>query len=360
MLFLLKIIILYNSIMLKHTLYTCNICNSKPDQISHHLLHIATDKHKTKRELFRYKCNTQDKQTLYDKYNTCDIDTIIKLMETNNKLKLKLKHHNVAYEIDNISSLMADNNSISNREDLKDKIHELHNFLRNNGAGYGMNALKVFNIIYGLKKLDQCNLYEYVDMNDPECHFNHLLELAQAGKDEELGELIIGRVLDQITDSKIKDLLMYEIPKQIKGNVFSHLVKEIHNITNIEQTSNVQLAGKVYEYFIGRDESAISELGAYFTDRHIVNYIYSKLDIQLEADGSIGTMIDMFGGSGGFTTGYIHYLKDTFGDQIDWTTELDKIYHYDMNEDVNKSAALELFCITGEFPDMKKNILTSK
>ena len=43
-------------------------------------------------------------------------------------------------------------NSVSNKEALKDKIHEIHNYLRNNGAGYGMNAFKVFNIIYGLKK----------------------------------------------------------------------------------------------------------------------------------------------------------------------------------------------------------------
>ena len=40
-------------------------------------------------------------------------------------------------------------NNISNKDALRDKIHEIHNFLRNNGAGYGMNALKVFNIIYG-------------------------------------------------------------------------------------------------------------------------------------------------------------------------------------------------------------------
>ena len=41
------------------------------------------------------------------------------------------------------------------KEALKDKIHEIHNYLRNNGAGYGMNALKVFNILYGLKKLEE-------------------------------------------------------------------------------------------------------------------------------------------------------------------------------------------------------------
>ena len=53
-----------------------------------------------------------------------------------------------------IFELKTEHHSISNKEALKDKIHEIHNYLRNNGAGYGMNALKVFNIIYGLKKIE--------------------------------------------------------------------------------------------------------------------------------------------------------------------------------------------------------------
>ena len=53
-------------------------------------------------------------------------------------------------------------NTISNKESLKVKIHEIHNYLRNNGAGYGMNALKVFNILYGLKKIEENNLFDKV------------------------------------------------------------------------------------------------------------------------------------------------------------------------------------------------------
>ena len=49
--------------------------------------------------------------------------------------------------------LTVDHSAVSNKEALKNKIHEIHNYLRNNGAGYGMNALKVFNVIYGLKKI---------------------------------------------------------------------------------------------------------------------------------------------------------------------------------------------------------------
>ena len=199
--------------------------------------------------------------------------------------------------------------SISNREALRDKIHEIHNFLRNNGAGYGMNALKVFNILYGLKRIEEKNLIDKVALKKPECEYSYLLKLANEGKDEILTQTIFNFVIPEIyNNEKIGDLLFYHIPLNIRTNIFSHLIKEINEITKIEKSCNVLLSGKIYEYFIGRDETAISELGAYFTDRHIVDFIYNKVDIQPYNDGTIDNMIDMFGGSGGFTTGYINYL----------------------------------------------------
>ena len=148
-----------------------------------------------------------------------------------------------------------------------------------------------------------------------------------------------------------KELLFYEIPKGINGKAFRYLIQEIDSITKIEKDCNVLLSGKIYEYFIGRDETAISELGAYFTDRHIVEYILKKLDLEINENGSVPSMIDMFAGSGGFTTGYVNFLKNKYPN-INWNKGINKIHHYDMNEDVIKSAGLELFCLTGELPDM--------
>jgi type I restriction-modification system DNA methylase subunit len=254
----------------------------------------------------------------------------------------------------NRSQLQIESMSISNREALKDKIHDIHNALRNNGAGYGMNALKVFNILYGLKKIEENGLIDKVGLKRPECEFSYLLKLATTSndKDADITNLLFGPILTSISESEIRDLLFYEIPRNIKTNVMPFLIKEIDKITMIEKTCNVLLSGKIYEYFIGRDESAISELGAYFTDRHIVDYIYERLDIGIDEDQSIGSMVDMFGGSGGFTTGYINYLNSKYGRQIDWNTEINKIHHYDMNEDVIKSAGLEFFCLTGVLPNL--------
>jgi restriction endonuclease S subunit/type I restriction-modification system DNA methylase subunit len=246
---------------------------------------------------------------------------------------------------------MVETMSVSNKETLKNKIHDIHNYLRNNGAGYGMNALKVFNVIYGLKKIEEYGLLDTVKLSHT-CKFSYLLELANDSKDDELTEKILHDVLDSISVSDVRDLLFYEIPKNIKSSAFSYLVKEIDKITIIEKTCNVLLSGKIYEYFIGRDQTAISELGAYFTDRHIVDFIFGKLDPTIYEDGSIPTMIDMFGGSGGFTTGYINYINNKYKDWVKWGDEINNIHHYDMNEDVIKSAGLEFFCLTGVLPNM--------
>lgn len=252
------------------------------------------------------------------------------------------------------NTIIDKSNGVTNKAALKEKIHAINNYLRNNGAGYGMATLKVFNIIYGLKKIEEKKLLDKVNLNS-DCKFSYLLQLANEDKCELLAELIFGSVLTSISNSKISELLFYEIPKNIKGSVFVYLIKEIETIAKIEETCNVLLSGKIYEYFIGRDDSAISELGAFFTDRHIVNYILEKLDPEINKDGSIPTMIDMFGGSGGFTTGYINYLIAKYP-KINWATEINNIYHFDMNIDVVKSAGLEFFCLTGELPNMKNNM----
>jgi type I restriction enzyme S subunit len=362
--------------MLNQKTYSCGICKTTPDQISHHKSHIETQKHKVKRELFEFKLFKLTNLELEENYKTTNIKDIITEIETiiyspidkvnssinNKKLKKNIfNSHNIKEDIsedinEDINTtnniMIEQTNSVSNKEALKDKIHEIHNYLRNNGAGYGMNALKVFNILYGLKKIEENGLFDKVSLTKPDCEFSYLLKLANENKDEELSELIFGNVLQSICDSELKELLFYEIPQNIRGSVFVYLVKEIDKITIIEKTCNVLLSGKIYEYFIGRDESAISELGAYFTDRHITKYSLQKANPKRNEDGTIPNMIDMFGGSGGFTTEYINYLNEKYPQLINWTNEINKIYHYDMNEDVIKSAGLEFFCLTGVLPNM--------
>jgi len=308
--------------------------------------------------------------------------------------------------------------SITNKDSLRDYIHGIHDYLRNNGAGYGMNALKIFNIFYGLlkieendelfkklitpikgidikkidiifkfSKLDQkykdnfIKLFEDSDIENHEDYeilmegfrkvyrFTNLLEYQKPDhqNDERLLEIINGPILDRLADGNLRNFLFYEIPP-LRNEIYCGLVKKISVLRKQDEENNIndthfQLNGKIYEYFVGRDKSAISEMGAYFTDRYIVNYIYQNLlEPVLNDDGTVKTMIDMFGGSGGFTLGYTEYLMNKY-ENIDWTTNINNIYHHDMNEDVVKSASLEMMCLTGIIPEdnfMKDNSFNSE
>ncbi|MBA43079.1 MAG: hypothetical protein CMF62_03605 [Magnetococcales bacterium] len=239
--------------------------------------------------------------------------------------------------------------TISTKESMKETIHDIHNFLRNNGAGYGMNALKLFTLFYGLAKIENNGHFKSSNLPDT-CKFsnirNKLKENCEIGY-EYVNEEVIQYIYE---NDKINRMLTCEIPESITGNILHLLVEKVYELVKKEKKLNFQLAGKIYEYFIGRDQTAISELGAYFTDRHITEYIYNNvLQPTLDKEGNVQSMVDMFGGSGGFTLGYLTYLIEKYPD-IDWKTQINNVYHYDMNLDVVKYAMLEFYCLTGYFP----------
>jgi len=343
------------------TTYTCAICKmidentsgTGPCKKSHINNHHKSSIHKKNCEITRLNLQMKTMDDILIDYPEY-LDDVNKFENKNKLIEQIIKERSIVKTVvDKVEKPILNiqmNSNISNKEALKEKIHEIHNFLRNNGAGYGMAALKVFNIFYGLKRIEENNLF-HISSLSKECKFSFLLEKSKEN-DDELCDIIYNQVLNSLSNSKLKYFLFYEIPRNMKGNVFSHLINELDKLTEIEKSSGEQLTGKIYEYFIGRDRQAISELGAYFTNRLIVDYIYKQLNLELGEDGSIGTMVDPFGGSGGFTTGYINWMKEKYPD-INWSSEINKIHHYDMNEDVIKSAALEFFCITGEVPNME-------
>ena len=121
---------------------------------------------------------------------------------------------------------------ISNRDELKDKIHEIHNFLRNHGAGYGMGALKVFNVFYGLMKIEKHGLFDDIGLSD-ECRFSSLLKIASKVHSEEILVNLMDDILDSINSNDISYFLYYDIPRNLKEDTYVFLIKEINKITRI-------------------------------------------------------------------------------------------------------------------------------
>ena len=264
-----------------------------------------------------------------------------------------------------------DTNLFVTNDDLKEFIHGIHNFMRNNGFGYGKDALETFNFFYGLKliesKLDNLSLLNENQKNllDYKKLIDHIEERKK--EDWNPGKFIpittrLDKILDEIDELKkrggsyelIYKYIFHNIPNRktsIREEKWYELINKINKIPVGYEKGRVNLSGKVYEYFVGRDKQAISELGAYFTDRHITEKIFDILNIDLDENNNIKTMIDPFGGSGGFTLGYANYLNDKFRDKINWENNVNNIYHFDIAESVVNMTGLEMFAITGFMPE---------
>ncbi len=338
------------------TTYTCEICKTKPDQLSHNKKHCESESHKDKCKIFKLTLNkntVKKLKELYPDYKNLKtkkqiIDKIVEDMSSvkhvvEKKLEIiECQKYKPSSDIDfNL------NVGINSREEMKNRVHSLHNFLRNNGAGYGMNALKMFSLFYGLNKIEDNKHFEKTGLDEC-CKFSKIKKLFEENMNIGFENITKNVLRSLYKNDKFKHMLYFQIPEQIAPTTLKKLIDEVDALFEIEKSENFQLAGKIYEYFIGRDQSAISELGAYFTDRHITTYIYEEvLKPTLDEHEHVREMIDMFGGSGGFTLGYMDYLIKNFN--INWEENQNKISHYDMNIDVVKYAMLEYYCLTGEF-----------
>jgi hypothetical protein len=261
--------------------------------------------------------------------------------------------------------------SICTKEQLKSHIHKIHNLIRNSGAGYGLDAFKIFNFFYGLKILEP--YWEYFKLKSAK--FSHLVELAKIQKQSENYE-IIEEIFGDKSDLKnkpgclhelakneyLKNIIVSKINDNLKTDFYKQIILEINKIPTINNKKksdivgnklDVDIKGKTYEYFIGRDRQAISDLGAYFTDRYITNYVISLVKPEL-IDDKLPMYIDPFGGSGGFTLAFISYINSKYP-KLDWKKNIKSINHHDMSEVVVKSCALETLALTGSIPDISES-----
>ena len=260
--------------------------------------------------------------------------------------------------------------SINTKEQLKSHIHKIHNFIRNSGAGYGLDALKLFNFFYGLKVLDP--FWDEYKLKSKK--FSELVKMAKKAIDNSDEEEIIrelfrkdvnnfGCLYELFHNKELSKIIVNKINEGLKSEFYKQIILEINKIPTVNNKQktdivnekfDVDINGKIYEYFIGRDKEAISDLGAYFTDRHITNYIIDIVKPQI-INKKLPTYIDPFGGSGGFTLTFITYLKTKYPKFI-WN-DIEPIKHFDMSDVVVKSCALETFALTGKIPDMKECFL---
>ena len=128
--------------------------------------------------------------------------------------------------------------------------------------------------------------------------------------------------------------------------------KEILEILNrvklAEVDCHMDVLGWVYEQHLRTGSSAARDLGQFFTDRYICEYMVKLCKPGFKTDGVPESICDPAMGTGGFLTMFIKYYKEFYPDtQVDWSVQLKEVYGCDTDPKVAGVARLNLFMETG-------------
>ena len=312
--------------------YKCGICDSKSDQLSHHKMHINTQKHKDKRTILELNLKSMTNEKLVEKYKTDNINEIINKIET---IKImKKKKEKVAMDSKktisgNINWNLEDNlDSNSNYAPIKSKLNSIikqcHNLLYGKGGSIvGTKAQNDIMRILCLKILqsqfndenselwDRCNKVKS-DGNMSDTQFvrfktycNDITEITK--KDDVFKEwkIFVNKFL-----SKVFPSIYYENDNKFncdKSPCIIELIKTIDSLVIDDEFKDAfsTTCGDIHESFraYGGKNSGAKDLGQFFTPRHLIHLMFHGigLDKLIEHMEDI-TIYDPCMGTGGFLT----------------------------------------------------------
>lgn len=308
--------------------YKCSICDSTPDQLSHHKSHLKTSKHKDKKELFKLQLEKLTNEELQERYKTNKIEDIVRNNETTimDNSNIEIIKKNISGDI--LWSL--DKNKETNKEykdikgDLDNIIKKCHQLLYSKGGSIvGSKAQNDIMRILCLKILQP----QFKDKESP--LYNRCLSVKKNDKKitEDLFEkyMLFCNDLNEIT--KLEDIIKewklfiqkfvsYVFPSIYfendekfncdKSACISDLIVLINSleITDKFKDAFSTSCGDIHESFreYGGGKGA-KELGQYFTPRQLIHLIFHGigLDKLVEKMDNI-TIYDPCMGTGGFLT----------------------------------------------------------
>jgi restriction endonuclease S subunit len=142
-------------------------------------------------------------------------------------------------------------------------------------------------------------------------------------------------------------------------NIVKH--KEILEILNGIKMEDVDcqmdILGWVYEQHLKTGSSAARDLGQFFTDRFICEYMVNLCEPEFKGKGVPESVCDPSMGTGGFLTAFMKYYKNKYPKTpIDWSVQQKEIHGCDTDPKVAGVARLNLFMESGG--NRFNNILT--
>ena len=124
---------------------------------------------------------------------------------------------------------------------------------------------------------------------------------------------------------------------------------EILDKVNMEQIDcQMDTLGWVYEQHLKTGSSAARDLGQFFTDRFICDYMVALCKPGFKSNGVPESVCDPSMGTGGFLTSYMKFYKKHHADKsVDWSIQNKEIHGCDTDPKVAGVARLNLFMESG-------------
>jgi len=234
---------------------------------------------------------------------------------------------------------------------MEQPIDKIRNILRKEGIT-GMNSIEHC-IIFVIARMLNDNLCEKTNI-DKKYTYNNLII-------DEDGDRIKGQELfDKIYTEGNVDCLVGQIIKKIKytnikfnNKMSTSSVEEIMKILekiDFEHLSiKYDIIGTIYELHLKSGTSnAMRDLGQYYTNRQVINYMIKLCDPIMNKKGQIETISDPTMGTGGFLTMSVKYLNEKYKNKVDWSKNKNNLIGFDIDDNVKNMAMLNMFLETGE------------
>lgn len=381
--------------------YQCLICNTNPDQKSHHDAHLKTNKHTAEKKIKKLELEKETEEALIKKYNTSDIDKIIKSLEKHeitqtNEFEKKKKTNKLIFDInqnpdDQQYSKICDQGF---KDTFLSFVGRMHNLLRG-GAVTGDDALD--DILYTLMLcyLEKNNKIEEFGMNDfknyqaeddfYEDEFNEYKKFLKISVLKESEELIrpsqyqndietcavvkCGILLKQ--HPKTKNLIVKKDFFHCKdGKVLHQLFKECYNFVfqNILETkknnvithqhdifNNLDIIGLGYEYINskhGGNGGTSKEMGQYFTERPLMYMCFQLIENQDLKDLGINND-SVIGDEFCATFGFPIFLRKFLQQKEDIKIKTENIRGIEFHERLSKFALMNCLFSMGTCDNVK-------
>jgi type I restriction-modification system DNA methylase subunit len=214
--------------------------------------------------------------------------------------------------------------------------------------------------ITGMESINHCIFFTISRMLDEE-----LCEKVKINKKFSYNNMIIYTNPQELfnklyCEKNIDESLFGQIVNKLQFKTFKFKITNVNTVKNImvklkdldikNLSLQYDIIGTIYELYLKSGVNSMRELGQYYTNRQIINYMIKLCNPKLNDDGTIESILDPTMGTGGFLTMAIKHYNSIY-DNIDWLHEKNNIIGFDIAENVKDMALLNAFLETGELFD---------